>query len=82
LIVISCSSVKLTGSYDRNNNVFVSKKYNFIFRLPKGCNWKIDNTQNGDIIFNATDIGKLIYVYVAAESLNSSLEDYFLLLKL
>jgi len=37
--------------------------------------------RDGDIIFEARNPGKIIYLFLSVETLNSDLEDYYLLLK-
>ncbi len=77
-----CAGNKYKEIPVNNSNKYISKEYNFEIELPGESKWKVKEEKVGDIVFEADNIGKILYVFVAVESLNSDIEDYYLLLKL
>jgi hypothetical protein len=80
----ACSSHKLAGRFEDKNLLFSSAEFRCSLQLPKVDGWRHEENrkENGDIIFEIYNPSKILYVFLAAESLNSSLEDYFLLVKM
>jgi hypothetical protein len=82
LFAVACTQGLATGKFDSKSNLFRSNKYHCELQLPAGDSWKTIAQNQKDIIFEAYNTPKIIYVFIAAESLNTELEDYFLLLKM
>lgn len=85
VIAFSCSSHKPVAdfSFHEEKNRFRSDRYGCEMQLPMPEEWNTEpvSEEQSDIVFHASHPGKILYVFLAAESLNSDLEDYFLLLK-
>jgi len=82
LAFLNCSP-KGAGVYDAKQSQFRSARYKCQLNLPASERWQAQacaDAQSG-IIFEASNPSGLLYLFVAAETLNSNLEDYYLLLK-
>lgn len=83
-LLLCCSSGKYLGFYNEKTHTFRSEEYSCEIKLPgdEGWNVALKKVPEGDFFFEAYRPGKIITVLAAAETLNSDLEDYFILLKL
>lgn len=83
-LFLFCAETKLAGKYNEDTYTFKEPDCYYELKLPSLPGWEIPTEKNPekDIIFEARNTGKILYVFLAAESLNSDIEDYFLLLKL
>lgn len=85
LIIISCTGNKLIK---KNNicgfEVYSNKDLKIKFCLPQKHGWDIDSHKiesDNNIIFEAVNVAKLIDISLSAEDINSSIEDYYLLIR-
>lgn len=83
LTALACAPMGGGDLYDHEARRFRSEKNHCELTLPSGDQWqgRAARDISTGIIFEASNPSKLLYLFFAAETLNSDLEDYYLLLK-
>ena len=81
---LTCAPMGGRDLYDSQSCRFRSEKNRCELTLPSGDQWqgRAPGDASTGIIFEASNPSKLLYLFFAAETLNSDLEDYYLLLKM